>query len=132
MTFIIWEEVAWGIVSGMAGKVDETYVERGMLQGEKGGEQGRRGRRMEGVKDMDEVDEGVDEWPRMFTLGLEEESFLGTRPAAMTKSGNTSPIVTVSGTGATKYGIDWDYSVGTRLHSSVGPGGRDWEGLERG
>ena len=29
---------------------------------------------------MDEVDEGVDE---DVTLGVEEESFLGTRPAAM-------------------------------------------------
>ena len=27
----------------------------------------------------------------MLTLGLEEESFLGTRPAVMSKSGNSSP-----------------------------------------
>ena len=26
VTFIMWEEVAWGIVSGMAGKGDEGYV----------------------------------------------------------------------------------------------------------
>ena len=41
------------------------------------------------------------EWLKMFRLGLEERASLGTRPAAMSKLGNSSPIVTVSGTGAT-------------------------------
>lgn len=55
----------------------------------------------------------------MLTLGLEEESFLGTRPAVMSKPGNSSPIVIVSGTGAAQYGMGWDYSVGTPPPSSV-------------
>ena len=57
---------------------------------------------------------------KMFTLGLEEESFFGTRPAVMAKSGNTSPIVSVSGTGPSSYGIDWDYSFGTPPLPSAG------------
>lgn len=35
---------------------------------------------------------------KLFTLGLEEESYLGTRPAVTSQLGNTSPIVSVSGT----------------------------------
>ena len=40
MTFIIWEEVAWGVVSGMAGKVDDLSVD---WVGYGGGEKGRMG-----------------------------------------------------------------------------------------
>lgn len=36
----MWEEVAWGMVSGMAGNVDGMYVERG---GDEGGREGKGG-----------------------------------------------------------------------------------------
>jgi hypothetical protein len=44
VTFIMWEEVAWGIVSGMAGKAEGVYVKYGGCEEEKREEiGGRRG-----------------------------------------------------------------------------------------
>ena len=47
VTFIMWEEVAWGVVSGMAGGVDGLNVEWAGCEGRNGGGW-RRETRMEG------------------------------------------------------------------------------------
>ena len=60
MTFIIWEEVAWGTVSGMAEKEDGEWVGcLGCKEGEVGGRGGgRRGRREEEKEEEEDEDEG--------------------------------------------------------------------------
>lgn len=63
VTFIMWEEVAWGILSGMAGKDDEKDVESKGYKGGGGGiREGGEDEREEEVEDIDEVKEEVDEW----------------------------------------------------------------------
>lgn len=77
VTFIMWEEVAWGIVSGMVGRFDEIFVERRGYKGRKGGRNEGRKRKDEGeekVEDMDQVDEEVDEWTSCLLSGLKRES----------------------------------------------------------
>ena len=44
----MWEEVAWGTGSGMAGRVDEKHVECWGLRRRKGGEECGREMKMEG------------------------------------------------------------------------------------
>lgn len=72
MTFIIWEEVAWGVVSGMAGKVDDLSVDWVGYGGERRGEWGRARRRKEEEEKEDEDEELAT--LEVFTLGLGEAS----------------------------------------------------------
>jgi hypothetical protein len=56
VTFIMWEEVAWGIVSGMAGKVDESTSKVEVTRGE-------------GERKREEEEDGGRKWWKIWRSG---------------------------------------------------------------